>query len=62
MTIYYNLYKRMIQRKNGTCESILASIEAAFSKGMLTQEEYDELIEMLNKAFEKQPTEEQPTE
>ena len=54
MIIYFNLYKRMIQRKNGTYESILSSIEAAFNKSLLTQEEYDTLLEMLNKAFNEE--------
>lgn len=51
MEAFFNLYKRMIERKNGTKEHLLEQITDAYNKGRLTNLEFSILSNLLEETF-----------
>ncbi len=58
MEAFYNLYKRMIERKNGTKKHLYNQILDAHNKGRLTDMEFTILMNLLEETFGDDPVEE----
>lgn len=52
---YYTFYKRLIESKQETKESITAKVQKAYSKGKLTEAEYNDLINLINQIYNEVP-------
>lgn len=48
---YYNLYKRIIIRKDYNEERITEMVDDAHNKGRLTDGEYDELVDLIDNVY-----------
>lgn len=48
---YFNLYKRVILRKDYSEELITEYVDDAHNKGRLTDGEYDELVDLIDKTY-----------
>lgn len=48
---YFNLYKRIILRRDYSEERITEMVDDAHNKGRLTDAEYDELVELIDNVY-----------